>query len=75
MNPRLRYEDLKPAQWTLEEARHHLTVTFDQCVKDYPDLMDVYVLMLVEAETREEEDGIMRRGLRDTITRRMGKTA
>jgi hypothetical protein len=70
MNLRPRYEDLKPAQWTPEEARHHLTVTFDQCVRAYPDLMDVYVLQLVEATTPNEEDAIMRRGLRDTIKQR-----
>jgi hypothetical protein len=66
---RPKYEDMKPGQWTPDEAKHHLTLTFDQCVKAWPDLMEPYVVQLIEAGPDEEVE-IMRRGLRETIRQR-----
>lgn len=66
---RPRYEELKPALWTPEEAKHHLTGTFDQAVRLWPDLMDPYVVLLIEASPDQEVD-IMRRALRETVLRR-----
>jgi hypothetical protein len=55
--------------WTNEEARSHLTATFNSACASHPDLMEPYLIALSAAEP-DEEVSIMRRGLRETIKQR-----
>ena len=50
----------------------HLSQTFEAAEKAHPDLMEPYSVLLGEArEDAAERMEIMRRGLRETIKRRM----
>jgi hypothetical protein len=51
-------------------ADAHLKHTFDLAAKTHPDLMEPYVILLADAEAGDEQDSVMRRGLRETIGRR-----
>lgn len=66
---RARYEDLPPAQWTEEEAMHHLTGTFEMACREWPGIMEPYVVMMADA-SRETHKSLMRQALRDTIKQR-----
>jgi hypothetical protein len=66
MSIREGYETLPAHEWNADEARHHLAVTFDRCVKTWPDILDPYVVLLIEANPDEEIE-IMRRALRETV--------
>lgn len=63
------YETLPTAEWTLEEARDHLEDTFERSAKEWPDLMEPYVVMLADANPDMGTE-IMRQGLRETVLRR-----
>jgi hypothetical protein len=62
------YADLPPAQWMDEEAMNHLNGTFDRACRSWPDLMEPYVIELADSDNAKE---VMRRGLRETIGRRI----
>lgn len=66
---REKYQDLPTAQWTPEEARHHLDGTFEIACKSWPDLMEPYVVRLAEA-SEDAKVEIMRCGLRETVKQR-----
>lgn len=63
------YETLDVAEWTPEEAAHHLGGTFDRCARIWPDILAPYVTMLADAPPGSEVE-IMRNALRDTIRQR-----
>ena len=70
MSIRYRYDErFKPGLWTPEEALHHLTGTFNLNVKQFPDIMEPYVVMLADAPESEHME-IMRSALRNTIKQR-----
>lgn len=48
----------------------HLASTFASAEREFPDLMEKYVVLLVDAETSTDRIAIMRRGLRETICAR-----
>jgi len=56
----------KPLSWTDEYALQHLTETFKQACRAYPDLMEPYMVRL----DGENDKEIMRAGLRETILKR-----
>ena len=64
------YEALPPAQWTDEEAMHHLNGTFSRACRSWPGLMERYMVELADAPAESHKE-IMRRGLRETINERL----
>lgn len=52
-------------------ADAHLKTTFDLAAKHHPDLMEPYVILLADAVTSDEQDSVMRQGLRETIRKRI----
>lgn len=56
--------------WTEAEAYEHLRVTFDNACRDYPDVMENYVVAIVEMDDRAELKSFMRQALRETLTAR-----
>lgn len=67
---RTNYAQFPPAKWTDAEALHHITGTFDSAVKQHPDIMEPYVVMLAEAADDHERKRIMQQALRETIAAR-----
>lgn len=55
---------------TEQEAHAHLTETFDQNVRSFPEIMEPYVVLLADVFERDEQTSIMRRALRETIRAR-----
>lgn len=66
---RLNYEQLKVSEWTVEEAFDHLTRTFDRECKIHPAIMEPYMIQLA-GEPSEGQTQIMRRALRETVSKR-----
>jgi hypothetical protein len=64
------YADLQPSEWTKAEAYHHNSSVFDDAVAKHPDLMERYVIMLGDADDRDEQMRVMWRGLRETFRQR-----
>lgn len=62
--------DTPPATWTKDEAALHLHGTFDMACRGWPDLMETYVVRLVDIEDPAERVEIMRTALRETLSRR-----
>lgn len=63
--------DHMPAgEWSEEEAIAHLTVTFNEVNSEFPDLLEPYIVLLVDADTDRARAQIMRRGLRETFKKR-----
>jgi hypothetical protein len=56
--------------WSAEETLAHLTATFDQAVREHPELLEQYVVMLADADEAVDKLAIMRRGLRETVAER-----
>jgi hypothetical protein len=54
------------SDWTEEEARAHLWATFDIAVREFPDVMEPYVILLEDGDSAAMVE-IMRRGLRETV--------
>lgn len=63
-------EEISPALWTEEEARHHLATTFDHVCRGWPGMMQPYEVMLADAPDDAASMEIMRTGLRETISLR-----
>jgi hypothetical protein len=57
---------LPVSDWTEEEARAHLAATFDIAVREFPDAMEPYVVLLADCDDAAVVE-IMRRGLRETV--------
>lgn len=66
------FEKLVPGLWTVDEAFHHLQGTFNHAVKEWPDVMESYVVMLADATDQTERTRIMRNALRETVKARYG---
>jgi hypothetical protein len=45
------------AQWSREEALHHLEVTFDMALLQHPDLIEPYLIGLAGAADEPEQPG------------------
>lgn len=65
--PASELHEISVHEWTAEEAVAHLTGTFDQACKDYPDVMEPFVNRL-----GDELDKVvfMRTALRETFNQR-----
>ncbi len=57
----------EPATWTDEYAMAHLTATFQQACRSYPDVMEPYLIRLEGAADQKEA---MRAALRETVKQR-----
>lgn len=62
-------DKLPISEWTEEEAAAHLAATFDTAAREFPDLMEPYVILLADADDATKVQ-IMRRGLRETVRSR-----
>lgn len=69
------FEQLKPAEWTAQEAYSHLSTTFDHAARYWPDVMERYVVMLADENNTMKRMNIMRMGLRETVAARYAEPA
>jgi hypothetical protein len=63
--------EIPVSDWTEAEVFEHLRVTFDGACRDYPDVMESYVVAIVEMDDRAELKAFMRQALRETLTARV----
>lgn len=63
------FEKLPTAQWTDEEAMHHLSGTFSTACRTWPGIMERYMVEIADAKPEQHKE-IMRRGLRETVSER-----
>jgi len=64
------FADRPVLSWTPAQALQHLRGTFDLAVRDHADLMEPFVVMLVEAAGDAARVDIMRSALRQTVAGR-----
>lgn len=73
MRTPLQLADVPVNEWTAEEAFAHLTSTFEDNCRQYPDVMERYMVLMADAADAADDEArteIMRRGLRETINER-----
>lgn len=61
---------IQVSEWTEEEGFDHLRKTFDNACRDFPDVMERYVVQIVEMTERAEIKSFMRRALAETFSAR-----
>lgn len=65
------YLDLIPvAEWTPEEAYEHCLETWQSNFRQFPDLLEPYVVSLDNADTNDDRIRVMRQSLAETFKRR-----
>ena len=65
------YEFLSPAEWTPDEALHHITGTFDRACIGWPEVMEPYIPAIVDAIDDKSKMDALRHALRETIGKRI----
>lgn len=55
---------------TEAEAFEHLSETFDMACRNFPDVMEPYVVRMADITDRSEQKELMRAGLRETFCKR-----
>lgn len=63
-------DQLRPDQWTSEEAYEHLRHTFDIACRQFPDIMEPWIIRADGIDDWREHQEIMREALRRTISER-----
>lgn len=62
--------ELATNEWTEEEIFSHLSKTFDDACRDFPELMEPYAARLADMSDHDEAKSLMRGGLRETFNQR-----
>jgi hypothetical protein len=71
MRPLDELDQLPVSEWTREEALAHVRWSFDNAARAFPDVMEPYAILLVDAEQDDEAQmKIMQGALRDTFKNR-----
>ncbi len=63
-------DTIPASSWTEDEAFAHLSWTFDTAARQFPDLLEPYVVMLTDIGDDAEYMSVMQRGLRETLNER-----
>ena len=63
-------DHLPVSTWTQEEAFAHLLDSFQRNVRQFPEIMERYVIATAETDDKNEQAAIMRRSLSETINQR-----
>lgn len=58
------------SEWTDDEGFLHLKDTFETQSKQHQDALEPYIVLLESADHKEDQKEIMRRGLRETFSKR-----
>jgi hypothetical protein len=57
-------------EWSEDEAYQHCLDLWNRNFREFPDLLEPYLVSLDNAETRQDRVRVMRQGLAETFTRR-----
>jgi hypothetical protein len=62
--------EMEPSAWTRDEVLNHLKKTFELACRDFPDILEPYVIRISDGLSVEETKQSMRAALRETFNQR-----